>query len=162
MFTDRGYNYTAEAMTDVEVYYIPTVIFEDMVKSSRTQLMYVVQQLSSILKLNENRVQNITIPNAQDRVIQTLNYLMQDLGEQSGEKIVISCPLTTIEISKISGTSRETVSSVLKQLKNDSIVTILDKKLQYMIQHILKKSLCENCILIFNSYCILIRFFIYL
>ena len=45
-------------------------------------------------------MQNITIPNAQDRVIQTLNYLMQDLGEQSGEKIVISCPLTTIEISK--------------------------------------------------------------
>ena len=43
------------------------------------------------------------------------------------EKIVISCPLTTIEISKISGTSRETVSGVLKQLKNDSIVTILDK-----------------------------------
>jgi hypothetical protein len=35
------------------------------------------------------------------RVIQTLNYLMQDLGEQSGEKIVISCPLTTIEISKL-------------------------------------------------------------
>ncbi|OPA06169.1 helix-turn-helix domain-containing protein, partial [Bacillus cereus] len=26
-------------------------------------------------------------------------------------------------------TSRETVSSVLKQLKNDSIVTILDKKI---------------------------------
>ncbi|MBY0599986.1 Crp/Fnr family transcriptional regulator [Bacillus bingmayongensis] len=129
MFTDKGYNYTAEAMTDVDVYYIPTVIFEDMVKASRTQLMYVVQQLSSILKINENRVQNITIPNAQDRVIQTLNYLMNDLGEQDGEEIVISCPLTTIEISKISGTSRETVSSVLKQLKNDSIVTVLSKKI---------------------------------
>ncbi|MCI0766530.1 Crp/Fnr family transcriptional regulator [Bacillus sp. TL12] len=109
MFTDKSYTYTAEAMTDVDVYYIPKMIFEDMVKSSRTQLIYVVRQLSSILKTNENRVQNITIPNAQDRVIQT--------------------PLTTIEISKISGTSRETVSSVLKQLKSDSIVTVLGKKI---------------------------------
>ncbi len=38
MFTDRGYNYTAEAMTDVEVYYIPTVIFEDMVKSEQNTI----------------------------------------------------------------------------------------------------------------------------
>lgn len=129
MFTDERYSYTAEAMTDVDVYYIPTVIFEDMVKASRTQLMYVVQQLSSILKINEDRVQNITIPNAQDRVIQTLNYLMNDLGEQDGEEIVIACPLTTIEISKISATSRETVSGVLKQLKNDSIVTVSGKKI---------------------------------
>ncbi|MDM5186885.1 Crp/Fnr family transcriptional regulator [Bacillus sp. DX4.1] len=129
MFTDEAYDYTAVAMTDVDVYYIPTIIFEDMVKSSRKQLIYTVHQLSSILKANESRVQNITIPNAQDRVIQTLNYLMNDLGEQEGEEIVISCPFTTIEISKISGTSRETVSGVLKQLKNDSIVTMLGKKI---------------------------------
>ncbi|HDX9578157.1 TPA: Crp/Fnr family transcriptional regulator [Bacillus pseudomycoides] len=129
MFTDASYNYTAIAMTDVDVYYIPTSIFEDTVKSNRKQLMYIVQELSSILKINERRVQNITIPNAQDRVIQTLGYLMNDLGEEAGEEILISCPLTTIEISKISGTSRETVSGVLKQLKNDCIVTILDKKI---------------------------------
>ncbi|PGZ93630.1 Crp/Fnr family transcriptional regulator [Bacillus pseudomycoides] len=129
MFTDKSYNYTAIAMTDVDVYYIPTFVFEDMVKSDRKQLMYIVQELSSILKVNERRIQNITVPNAQDRVIQTLCYLMNDLGEQEGEEIIISCPLTTIEISKISGTSRETVSGVLKQLKNDCIVTVLDKKI---------------------------------
>lgn len=129
MFIDKSYNHTAMAMTDVNVYYIPTSIFEDMVKSDRKQLLYTVQLLSYLLKENEKRVQNITISNAQDRVIHTLGYLMNDLGEQEGKEIVISCPLTTIEISKISGTSRETVSGVLKQLKNDSIVTVLDKKI---------------------------------
>jgi CRP/FNR family transcriptional regulator, arginine deiminase pathway regulator len=129
MFTDQIYNYTALAMTDVDIYYIPTIIFEDMIKYNRKQLLYIIQQLSSILKSQESRVQNITIPNAQDRVIQTLGYLMNDLGEQEGEEVVISCPLTTIEISKISGTSRETVSGVLKQLKNDHIVTVLSKRI---------------------------------
>lgn len=129
MFTDKRYSYSAEALTDVDVYYIPTAIFEDMLKISQKQLIYVVKQLSSILKLHENRVQNITIPNAQDRVTQTLNYLMKDLGEHNGEEVVISCPLTTIEISKISGTSRETVSGVLKQLKKDNIITMSGKKI---------------------------------
>lgn len=129
MFTDKRYNYSAEALTDVEVYYIPTAIFEDMLKASQKQLIFMVQQFSLILKLHENRVQYITIPNAQDRVIQTVNYLMQDLGEKNGEEIVISCPLTTIEISKISGTSRETVSGVLNQLKKDHIITVSGKKI---------------------------------
>lgn len=144
MFTDKAYDYTAVAMTDVDVYYIPTVIFENMIRSSRKQLMYIVQQLSSILKVNESRVQNISIPNAQDRVIQALHHLMIFLGEQEGEEIIISCPLTTTEISKISGTCRETVSGVLKQLKNESIITVLGKKLSYMIQLILKKFQYEN------------------
>ncbi|BFH60624.1 MULTISPECIES: Crp/Fnr family transcriptional regulator [Paenibacillus] len=129
MFTDKRYSYSAEALTDVDVYYIPTAIFEDMLKSNQGQLIYVVQELSSILKLHENRVQNITIPNAQDRVTQALNYLMRDLGERNGEEIIISCPLTTIEISKISGTSRETVSGVLNHLKKNNIITISGKKI---------------------------------
>ncbi|AET62084.1 Crp/Fnr family transcriptional regulator [Paenibacillus terrae] len=129
MFTDQRYNYSAEALTDVDVYYIPTAIFEDMLKANPKQLLSVVQQFSLILKLHEHRIQYITIPNAQDRVIQSLNYLRQDLGEQNGEEIVISCPLTTIGISKISGTSRETVSGVLNQLKKDHIITISGKKI---------------------------------
>ncbi|HDR7588840.1 Crp/Fnr family transcriptional regulator [Bacillus mycoides] len=129
MFTDKAYDYTAVAMTDVDVYYIPTVIFENMIRSSRKQLIYIVQQLSSILKVTESRVQNISIPNAQDRVIQALHHLMNFLGEQEGEEIIISCPFTTTEISKISGTCRETVSGVLKQLKNESIITVLGKKI---------------------------------
>ncbi|PNQ79222.1 MULTISPECIES: Crp/Fnr family transcriptional regulator [Paenibacillus] len=129
MFTDKRYNYSAEALTDVDVYYMPTAIFEDMLKANQKQLLFVVQQFSLILKLHEHRIQYITIPNAQDRVIQSLNYLRQDLGEQNGEEIVISCPLTTIGISKISGTSRETVSGVLNQLKKDNIITVSGKKI---------------------------------
>ncbi|TKH40933.1 Crp/Fnr family transcriptional regulator [Paenibacillus terrae] len=129
MFTDKRYDYSAEALTDVDVYYIPTAIFEDMLKANQKQLIFVVQQFSLILKLHEHRIQYITIPNAQDRVIQSLNYLRQDLGEQNGEEIVISCPLTTIGISKISGTSRETVSGVLNQLKKDNIITVSGKKI---------------------------------
>ncbi|MCP3809010.1 Crp/Fnr family transcriptional regulator [Paenibacillus sp. Lou8.1] len=129
MFTDKRYNYSAEALTDVDVYYMPTAIFEDMLKANQKQLLFVVKQFSVILKLHEHRIQYITIPNAQDRVIQSLNYLRQDLGEQNGEEIVISCPLTTIGISKISGTSRETVSGVLNQLKKDNIITVSGKKI---------------------------------
>lgn len=129
LFTDETYSYSAEAVTDVELFYIPTAIFEDMVKKDCNQLMLIINELSNLLKLHESRVQNINTPNAQDRVIQTINFLMNDLGEKDGQKIVIHCPITTTELSKISATCRETVSGVLKKLKDDEIITINSKKL---------------------------------
>ncbi|GJM68485.1 hypothetical protein HMSSN036_07010 [Paenibacillus macerans] len=122
-----------------------------MLKANQKQLIFVVQQFSLILKLHEHRVQYITTPNAQDRVIQSLNYLRQDLGEQNGEEIVISCPLTTIEISKISGTSRETVSCVLNQLKKDHIITVSGKKSSYMTPLISRKSRYEKKMNVFKK-----------
>lgn len=129
LFTDQIYNYSAEAVTDVEVYYIPTATFEEMVKKDCNQLMRIIQELSSILKLHEARVQKINTPNAQDRVIQTINFLMNDLGEKEGQNIVIHCPITTTDMSKISATCRETVSGVLKKLKDEQIIAIDSRKL---------------------------------
>ncbi|MFX3660633.1 MAG: Crp/Fnr family transcriptional regulator [Ectobacillus sp.] len=129
LFADTTYHYSAEAVTDVELYYMPTVIFESMVKKNRHQLIHIVNHLSEILELHESRVQKITTPNAHDRVIQAIHYLMHDLGEIDGEHVVIHCPITTTDISKISATSRETVSCVLKQLKNDHIIALSGKKI---------------------------------
>ncbi|MFD3445318.1 Crp/Fnr family transcriptional regulator [Microbacteriaceae bacterium 4G12] len=135
LFTDTTYHYSAEAVTDVELYYMPTVMFENMVRGNRNQLMLVVSQLSKILELHEGRVQKITTPSAQDRVIQSIHYLMNDLGEREGSDIVIHCPITTTEISKISATSRETVSGVLKQLRNDDVISCSGKKMTIHNMH---------------------------
>ncbi len=128
-FSDKEYQYTAIAITDVELYYIPTFYFEDMVKQNRKQLIFLVQKLSSLLHLHESRLQTITNSNAQDRVIHALSYLMTDLGVKEGEDVVVCCPMTTTEISKISGTSRETVSHVIQDLKKNNVLSFASKKI---------------------------------
>lgn len=127
LLMDTKYHYSAEAITDVELFYLPTAVFEEQLKRNRNQLIKIVNKLSNLLELHENRVQKI--PNAQQRVIQTLGYLMKDLGEEEQHNIVIKCPITTTDISKLSGTSRETVSQVLKQLKQENKVSTEQKKI---------------------------------
>ncbi|MGN1386119.1 MAG: Crp/Fnr family transcriptional regulator [Bacillus sp. (in: firmicutes)] len=126
LFTDSTYHYSAEAVTDLELFYLPTKVFEEIIKKNRGQLIKIVTSLSDILKTHENRVQQLA--NAQQRVIQTLTYLMTDLGVYgSGNEIIIECPITTTEIAYLSGTSRETVSQVLKQLKEEEILSCKNK-----------------------------------
>lgn len=127
LFKDLEYHYTAYSLTDVELYYIPTKRFEEILKNNTRQLIHVVEHLSSILRLHESRLQAITNSNASDRVIQVLAFIMQDLGISKNKEIFVECPITTTEIARLSGTSRETVSHVLNQLKRERIVSFENK-----------------------------------
>ena len=127
LFVDHTYHFSAEAVTDLELFYIPTNVFEDLLKRNKNHLIQVIASLSDILKNHESRVQQL--PNAHHRVYQTVYHLMVDLGKEDGKFVVIDCPMTTTEIAGIAGTSRETVSQVFKHLKAECVMSSEKKKL---------------------------------
>lgn len=131
VFTDPFYKNTAIAATDIMVYFLQAHVFEEMLKTNSKALMHIISKLSAILALHQNRVQQILIPNAQERVLHTLRFLMDDLGEKDDAEIIIPCPLTASTISKISGTTRETVSLVMNQLKKEEIISVNAKKIRF-------------------------------
>lgn len=132
IFQDMVYKDTAIAVTDVHLYFIQTHVLEGLLKSNPKQLLTIISKLSDILCLHQKRVQKILIPNAQERVLHSLQFLMEDLGEKDGDAILIPCPLTAANISKISGTTRETVSLLMNQLKRDKIISVASKKIRIL------------------------------
>lgn len=122
LFSEPGYRHSAEAVTDIEVIYIPTDRFEQFVSRNATMLLYVIGQMNRILDLHERRVQEIITPSASERVINTLHFLIEDLGEPDEKGVRVRCPFTAVEISRLSGTSRETVSSILSKLRKEEIL----------------------------------------
>ncbi|CAM3913497.1 Crp/Fnr family transcriptional regulator [Mesobacillus thioparans] len=130
MFSDQFYQHTAIAVTDIKLYFIQTHILEDFLKANQKLLIKIINRLSDILSLHQKRVQKIVIPNAQERVMHTLQFLMEDLGEKDGTDMVINCPLTATKISRISGTTRETVSHIMNQLKKEKIISVCEKKIR--------------------------------
>ncbi|NRD76454.1 Crp/Fnr family transcriptional regulator [Bacillus sp. BRMEA1] len=131
LFQDTVYQDTALAVTDVHLYFIETHIFEEWIKTNPKQLLSIINKLSDILNLHQKRVQKIMVPNAQERVIHTLQFLMEDLGEKKKDGIQIPCPLTAANIAKISGTTRETVSHLINQLKRDEVISVEAKKIHF-------------------------------
>ncbi|MGG3468007.1 Crp/Fnr family transcriptional regulator [Neobacillus pocheonensis] len=130
IFQDKVYQDTAIAVTDVHLYFIQTHILEELLKTNPKQLLYVISKLSEILNLHQKRVQRILIPHAQERVLHSIQFLMDDLGEKDGAEIIIPCPLTAAHIAKISGTTRETVSLLMNQLKREQVISVCSKKIR--------------------------------
>ncbi|MFK9090091.1 Crp/Fnr family transcriptional regulator [Bacillus salipaludis] len=130
MFQDQVYHDTAIAVTDVHLYFVQTHILEEILKTNPKQLLYIISKLSDILNLHQKRVQRILIPHAQERVLHSIQFLMEDLGVKDGSEVVIPCPLTASHISKVSGTTRETVSLLINQLKREKIISVTSKKMR--------------------------------
>ena len=121
---------TAIALTDVHLYFVQTHILEEILKTNPKQLLYIITKLSDILDLHQKRVQRILIPHAQERVLHSIQFLMEDLGVKDDNEVVIPCPLTAAHISKLSGTTRETVSLLINQLKREKIISVTSKKMR--------------------------------
>ena len=122
LMTEPYYQHSAETLTDIEVIYMPTDRFEQLVSRNASMLLHIVGQMNRILDLHERRVQDIITPSATERVLNTIHYLIEDLGEPEAEGVRVRCPFTTIEISRLSGTSRETVSNILSRLRKEEVL----------------------------------------
>jgi CRP-like cAMP-binding protein len=120
MFSDENYHYSAYAATDIELYYLPTDIFEQQAIYNPKQLLYLYKKISLILQQQEKRIQYLAVSSATSRIVNSLLYLMENLGHPISPKAIeIPFPITINEIADLSGCSRETVGTVIKQLKED-------------------------------------------
>lgn len=129
LFESEEYRHSAIAETDIRVFYMVADVFERVVAKNNVLLKKVILQINGLLAVQENRVKNVMTASAHIRVLNTINYLMNDIGERESGFIRINCPITTTKISVMSGTSRETVSMVVNRLKKDQILSIKDRML---------------------------------
>lgn len=128
MFLDAKYHFSARAITAVDYFYLPTDLYESYLSQNNRQLTYLTQKLSSLVRLHEIKLRNMITSSASDRVVQALAVLLLEMCPDE----MLPFPITSIDIANMSGTTRETVSHVLKILKQDGIISLKCKKLTYL------------------------------
>lgn len=133
LLTDDTYYFSAIAVTDIEVIYIPMKLFEKLIKNNNEQLIYFINKLSNVLKRHELKIQNSLTSSAFYRIKNTLSIFMHDLGEKAaGGTINIPYSILINDISKCSGTTRETTSSIMKQFINLQKISYFHKQLIFL------------------------------
>ena len=132
LFNEAFYRYSAYAVTDIHVYYVPTKQFEAMIPHKKEVLLHIIKRLDLLTRRHQDRLQTISTPLATDRVEQSISYLFQNFSSKQGENYHVDMPVTMKELAKIAGSSRETVSHVYKYLKKDNIISVDGK---YLIVH---------------------------
>lgn len=134
LFYDDVYSSSAIAQTDIEVIIIPVKVFEYLLSNNTQQLINYLQIQSEVLKLQTLKIQKGATSNTYERVVTSLAILFNDLAERNvrtGE-IALSCPITITDISIMSGTTRETTSSIIKQLVQTNQIRYDHKQLIFL------------------------------
>ncbi|WP_122646816.1 Crp/Fnr family transcriptional regulator [Enterococcus mediterraneensis] len=129
IFHEKTYCHSAQAMTDIETFYFPAHIFEQVCQNNPKQLIYLTKKLNQIIEAHQLRLQTGLTSNAHDRVKQNLYILKKELGQkESKNTTVIPFPITLKELAVNSGTTRETAGQVIKKLKQSGCLDY-DKKI---------------------------------
>ncbi|MGY3777935.1 Crp/Fnr family transcriptional regulator [Isobaculum melis] len=128
LFNDSLYHFDTYAVSDVDVYYIATTPFEKICQDNLQQMLFLLRKLSQTLEEQERRLQYCLNPSALERIMQSLTYYKKTLGKEVSPGIIkIPYPLTIKEIATSSGTTRETVGQVIKQLKRKQQISYVKK-----------------------------------
>lgn len=118
LFQDRYYRFSAESVTDAQLISFPVERFEQLIRDDPHVLVQLIRIMGEKMHELEIRSQKLIRNPATDRIRKLIGLLIKDLGEPvDGTGVRIPCPLTAHDLAKMAGTSRETVTHVLKEYK---------------------------------------------
>ncbi len=96
------------------------------------------------LRYSDISIKSLSLDDSQKKVLLTLNSLAEQIGIlKEGNVILPDLPPQT-DLASLSGTSRETLSRVLKKLESDQIIEKIDKDIIIKNYHKFKENFIEN------------------
>lgn len=127
-----GNSFFIEAVTESEIYLLPPHNFLNLLQQSpealQTFLNQTIKRNFSLYKLLMRQV----FCDNRGKIASVLIQLGRYFGKQYGKYILIDQIIKHYEIGSFIGTSRESVTKTMAELKRDEIISYVDKKIVIM------------------------------
>ena len=91
--------------------------------------IHMLVTMSHRLRSSNKHINTLSMMSVYGRIAEVILQLAKEYGERVGDIVVVPNPPTHREIAEMAGTSRETVSRVLSQLRKKRYITTDRKKL---------------------------------
>lgn len=89
----------------------------------------VVKQITRRLKRTERRLESIMFKDARTRLVDFIKELADELGQPVGHEILVKHRLTHQEIANITAISRQKVTTLLNELKQENMIYLERKSM---------------------------------
>lgn len=123
IFNDKTSSLSVVAMvSNTKIKKIPLSLFRQAVRSNHHLYEEVLDNLSASLKRTQDRLLRMTLLSANQRVYHFLASHALKSGRKVGYEYVIKPVLTHLEIGHIAGVGRQTVTTVLNDLRREGII----------------------------------------
>ncbi|HUC91685.1 MAG TPA: Crp/Fnr family transcriptional regulator [Paenibacillus sp.] len=124
LFNSNPYPATAEAIVPAVLIALPVRPFEQFLSSRPGVAIKIMSVLSEKINELQKKLQELTGQDVQNRGQMFLIKLAENYGKEVDGQIRISIPMTHQDFANTIGTTRETVSRLLNQLRKDGIIEI--------------------------------------
>ena len=117
----NAYDNFALAMdTSVMIYSVDIKDFKAFLQNEPALCWKVINNIGQKLKYAERRLESLIFKDARERIIDFLKDNARVIGQKVGYETLIKHSLTQQDIANFTGTSRQTVTSVLNDLKKSN------------------------------------------
>lgn len=129
LFNDVNYPATVEVLEDSEIGMILNKDIEKMILNNNTLALQIIKVLTKRLYRSQKTLKEMAFNDTYSRTARTLLDLCQRHGRYTTLGIEIDISITRQDIANMVGTSRETVSRIISDLKKEKILDSQSKKI---------------------------------
>ncbi len=119
----------AEALEEVNVCGISVEQMKALFKDHNKLNLFFLKIIGSRVLEMENRLESLVFKDSRTRVVEFLVDLVKKRGERVGYEHVVRRFITHQDIANLTATSRQTVTTVLNELKSKNLLTFNRKRL---------------------------------
>ncbi len=119
----------AQAMESTQVCELSSEDMKMLMKDHSNLSLFFMKLIGSRILDMEKRLESMVFKDSRTRIIEYVLELVEKKGQRVGYEFVVRNFLTHQEIANITATSRQTVTTILNELKNKDILTFNRKRL---------------------------------
>ncbi len=107
---------------DVQYYALKTSDFQRLIATNQQLCVSLMNYIGTRLREVETRLEDLVFKDARARIIDFIKESAEKRGRKVGFEMLFKHCLTQQDIANITGTSRQTVTSVLNELKRSDLI----------------------------------------
>ncbi|MHB8171290.1 MAG: Crp/Fnr family transcriptional regulator [Thermincolia bacterium] len=139
LFDGGPYPATAEVIEDSQIGIIRNKDLDGLIRENSEIALGLLKVMAKKLRLAQVTIKELALKDTFGRVVGILIKLAREYGEASGEGTIIRLPLSRQELANYAGTTRETVTRILGDLKKNKAINI-DKQIICIVDEAKLKS----------------------
>ena len=134
----------AVALTLATCYVIPVHVLQQMIQSDQDLYLYFIRMMGKKSQQTEGRLNDLSNKKARTRIIEFVIDQGRQHGIKVGFEILVRQFMKHFEIACITATSRQSVTTVLNELRDKNLITFNRKRLLIRDLQALKAE-AQNC-----------------
>jgi len=114
----------AQAMdNDTRVCAMTIADLQDLMRDNKELSFKILKIVGFRLRKMERKIESLVFKDARTRIVEFLKEMAEEKGQKVGFEVMIKNHLTHKDIASLTGTSRQTVTTVMNELRDQNLIT---------------------------------------